>query len=522
MHNKNLFSTRDATVPVTDHVNLAGGRAYRLDAENALAKAAVTGTFSETFYADAEMQLASALELADACEPEFVAKVAVFARERGLMKDMPAFLAAWLHARGENELLQTVFSRVIDNGRMLRTFVQMVRSGRLGRRSFGSATKRLIRDWLCGRHPAQLLNDSVGRDPSLADVIRMVHPNAADREREALHGYLLGRDFDAEALPEVLKAYEAWKADPEGQEAPDVPFQMLTFRDDLPQGVWTSIARNAKWQMTRMNLNTFARHGVFEDREMTDRIARRLGDAKEVRRARVFPYQLLVAYANATDEVPLRVREALQEALEVATENAPELGRVAVAVDTSGSMRAPVTGYRRGASSAVRCVDVAALVASVVMRRNPEARILPFDTRVHRARLNPRDSVLTNAARLARYGGGGTDCSAAMARLNRERRQYDLVVYVSDYESWSDYVWGRARHRRGTGLGTEWRKYKETVNPKAKLVLIDLQPYRSVQAGVGGDVLLVGGFSDAVFDVIRGFLVAEENDWIAAVLKTEL
>ena len=27
---------------------------------------------------------------------------------------------------------------------------------------------------------------------------------------------------------------------------------------------WTAIARSAPWQMTRMNLNTFARHGVFE------------------------------------------------------------------------------------------------------------------------------------------------------------------------------------------------------------------------------------------------------------------
>jgi len=27
---------------------------------------------------------------------------------------------------------------------------------------------------------------------------------------------------------------------------------------------WVSIAKNATWQTTRMNLNTFARHGVFE------------------------------------------------------------------------------------------------------------------------------------------------------------------------------------------------------------------------------------------------------------------
>lgn len=521
MVNKNLFSTGDATVPVTDHVNRAGGRAYRLEAKNALAKAAVTGTFSETFYADAKMQMDDMLEIASRCEPEFVAKAAVFARERGFMKDMPAFLAAWLHAEGEIELLRMVFPRVIDNGRMLRTFVQIVRSGRLRRRSFGYATKRLIQDWLANRHPARLLFDSVGSDPSLADILKMVHPKAADPEREALHGYLLGKAHDRDALPENVLEYEAWKADPEGREVPRVPFQMLMFRADLSRNAWAAIARDASWQTTRMNLNTFLRHGVFEDRRVTKLVARRLADAREVRRARVFPYQLLIAYRSAVG-VPSRVKNALQDALDVATENAPELGPVAVAVDTSGSMRMPVTGYRKGASTAVSCVDVASLVASVVLRKNRDARILPFDTRVHRASLNPRDSVLTNAAKLSKYGGGGTDCSTAMAMLNRERRSCDLVIYVSDNESWADYTNDRNRYCRGTGLETEWRKYKKHVNPKAKLILIDLQPYLSVQAKLGGDVLLVGGFSDVVFDVILGFMNGEENGWIATVEKTEL
>ena len=34
--------------------------------------------------------------------------------------------------------------------------------------------------------------------------------------------------------------------------------------------------------MTRMNLNTFARHGVFDEPGMTDLIANRLCDAREI------------------------------------------------------------------------------------------------------------------------------------------------------------------------------------------------------------------------------------------------
>ena len=43
---------------------------------------------------------------------------------------------------------------------------------------------------------------------------------------------------------------------------PDVPFQMLTALA-LGRNGWSAIARQASWQTTRMNLNTFLRHGVF-------------------------------------------------------------------------------------------------------------------------------------------------------------------------------------------------------------------------------------------------------------------
>ena len=50
--------------------------------------------------------------------------------------------------------------------------------------------------------------------------------------------------------------------------------------------------------MTRMNLNTFARHGVFESREMVEHGRQAVCAVLSWwSRARVLPYQLLVAYA---------------------------------------------------------------------------------------------------------------------------------------------------------------------------------------------------------------------------------
>src|SRR5690349_4999682 len=138
MVNKNLFQTaRGLFTRKADTVNEAGGLAYKLSPKQALAQYAATGCFSHTFYADAGEQIDKVLEIADQVDTEFVAKTAVFAREKGFMKDMPAFLVATLSTRDKG-LFEKVFPRVIDNGKMLRNFVQIIRSGATGRKSLGT------------------------------------------------------------------------------------------------------------------------------------------------------------------------------------------------------------------------------------------------------------------------------------------------------------------------------------------------------------------------------------------------
>jgi 60 kDa SS-A/Ro ribonucleoprotein len=498
MANKNLFATLAGVLTrKTDAVNEAGGKAYALTPKQALAQYAATGCLNGTFYASAGQQLAAVLDLCAAIEPEFIARTAIWCRQSGHMKDMPALLCAVLTTR-DVPLLESIFPRVIDNGKMLRNFVQIVRSGAVGRKSFGTAVKRMLRQWLDARPDAALLGDSVGQTPSLADVIRMVHPKPVTGERAALYGYLIGRPHDVAKLPQLIGDYEAFKRG-ESLTVPDVPFQLLTALA-LSKNDWLAIARNASWQTTRMNLNTFARHDVFANEEVTKMIAARLADPAAIAKARVFPYQLMTAYAAAGDTVPRVVRDALQDAMEIATANVPEIeGMVYVCPDVSGSMQSPVTGHRTGATTSVRCIDVAALMAAAIVRTNRSAEVLPFETRVVSVELNARDTVMTNAQKLSAVGGGGTTCSAPLAALNARKAEGDLVIFVSDNESWAD-----PQHGRGTAMMQEWNAFRQR-NPKARLVCIDIQPNATVQAHEREDVLNIGGFSDAVFTLVADF-----------------
>src|SRR6185437_13371047 len=91
---KRLFGS--GRTPAVNTKNEAGGRAYAFSPEHALAQYAVTGTMHNTFYATAGEQLEKILSLAEKVLPEFVAKTAVYTRERGFMKDVPALLVAYL------------------------------------------------------------------------------------------------------------------------------------------------------------------------------------------------------------------------------------------------------------------------------------------------------------------------------------------------------------------------------------------------------------------------------------------
>jgi 60 kDa SS-A/Ro ribonucleoprotein len=527
---KNLFPSKSGKLtPPADTINLAGGVAYSFTDKHALAQYASTGCLGTTYYASAEEQLDVVLKLCEKVDTAFIAKCAIHARQRGYMKDIPALLCAVL-AQRDVKLLEKIFPRVINNGKMLRNFSRIVRSGVVGRKSFGHAVKRMMRGWFTSRTPERIFTDSVGADPSLADVIKMVRPVPRTDEERALYGYLIGADpvqkdrigYKVDKLPLIVQQFEAWKKGEGSGELPKLPFELLTGLP-LTEKDWVEIAKNAGWHMTRMNLNTFLRHGVFSSKEMVRLISDRLRDKGLISKANVFPYQLLAAYMNANGELPPEIREALQDAMEFAVDNVPSFdGNIFIFPDVSGSMHSPVTGHRGGGTTKVRCIDVAALVAASVLRKNKLATVIPFEGRVVNVTLNPRDSVMTNAQKLSEIGGGSTNCSSVLQKLVNEHAKVDLAIYVSDNESWVDSNSNRY-YNSGTETMRLWGEIKRR-NPNAKLVCIDLTPNRTTQAQERNDILNIGGFSDSVFDVIADFAADRlgSDHWVGVIEATEI
>lgn len=67
-----------------------------------------------------------------------------------------------------------------------------------------------------------------------------------------------------------------------GAALPDVSFLLLT-NAPLSREQWAQLAQRMSWQTLRMNLNTLARHDVFENATLAASVAQRLADRAQVR-----------------------------------------------------------------------------------------------------------------------------------------------------------------------------------------------------------------------------------------------
>lgn len=525
MANKNMFSNHStdrgsATVQKADTRNPAGGLAYKLSPRQALAQIAAVSMMGNSFYQNSEEIFNALVVLASHPDntDEFIAKAAIYARQNGYMKDTAAILTAMLHAR-KSPYFEQAFNGAIDSPRVLRTFVQIVRSGRLGRTSLGATGKRAISGWFNRKSPHALIRGSVGNDPSLHDVIYLAHPKPENAEKGAVIGYLAGKvPGTDEQLPSFIRQYEKFRAKP-GKTLPEgIPFRMLTDLE-LTDAQWRQIGYGMSITELVYNLSTLDRHNAFKDEAFVEHVVERLMDHKAIADQKIMPHTLMNAYFSG--DAPMAVKGALDHAIIMSLDNIPYLGEnIVIAVDVSGSMVAPINGQYAsfsGSGRVVRAIDVASLFAAAIRMRYPNAKILQFDTSTRELNLNLSETISGYIEQVAVIGGG-TDCSSPIKKVAKAGFPVDTFLMLSDNMSWA----GDDGRYGATGAAEAWNKIVEN-NPHARFIGMDLATSGTTQVPSMENVLHIGGFTGSVFDVIGAFVNSRDpNAFVSAIDEISL
>lgn len=492
--------------------NQAGGMYYKNTDEDHFVKVAVSSFIGKSHYQDDKARLHDLLDLAKKVSPELLAKTAIYSVEKAFMKDVPVLLLGVLRWR-DPHLYEKVFSRVIKNGRLLRRFVQILRSPYFNSRSLSSKTRRLIQNWFESRTPYQIWEESLGNNPSLKDVINLAHVNPGSAESRQAVFKLICKNEKSSKLPQVIKNFYAWKENRE-LPIPKVSFLRLTS-EKLTASDWSQVVKNMTWNQLRLNLNAIERSGALEDKETEQYIAERLSNVEEVRKAKVFPHEIYTTLVNVTNDKALK---ALNHALNVSIENLPNLGRTVIAIDVSGSMACPLNS--NNVNGGLTCSEVSAVLGLSLVRKSRETNtFLTFDTEVHENSLN-FDTDLKTQVKNLRFSGGGTDCSAPFKWTLNNKLEIDTFVMISDNESWADYS-GNYHWRSKTPSKNLWLEIKKS-NPKAKLIMIDMMTSGGNQVDPGNDVLAIAGYSPAILETIKNWLDDSKENLVNTINQINL
>jgi 60 kDa SS-A/Ro ribonucleoprotein len=506
----------------TEARNYEGFPTFYRSLEEQVLQVLTTGTLEDTFYADGETLAREALDVIRqmaARDPELLARMVVYARTDGLLRTLPIMALAALSA-ADPDWFARAFPRVIRTPNDLKDLVTFTRKGGM-RAGMGRAVKRAVNDWLNGLTEYHAIKyGSRSGDVTLRDVLRITHPKPNDARADTLFHYLVngltpenaGRV--RELLPQVWAVEQLKQAENPMEQRRRIlegrlPYEVVVGAVSPDAGLWMELMRQMPYMALLRHLNTLARAGVLNDTEAVEYVAGRLTDPGAVAKSMVLPFRFFIAAKTLLEAVPRLVREAVERALELSFANVPVLpGVTCIAPDVSGSMSC---GFVSGRGKA-RYIDIAAIFAAACLKQSTDALVLPFEHQVVDVRLSAQDTLMTTADRLSKVGGGGTAVAAPISYLLKERIRVDTFIGITDNEDWC-YGWdGRTLahfrsmpSQRGDehGFLNAWRKYKRTVNPDAKALLLTIAPYRhSVAPQHEPDVWFIYGWSDAVLPFI--------------------
>ncbi|MBC6989456.1 TROVE domain-containing protein [Hymenobacter sp. BT491] len=493
-------------------INYEGAAAYQLTPQLELYAAVATAALSDQFYEKADTRLTRMRQLVAQNDPLFVAQLAVYARERLYLRSVPLVLVvelARLH-RGDNlvsRLVARVVQRADEITELLAFYAQA--NDRGGTKTLNRLSKQLQKGLALSFNRFdgyQLAKYDRAGTIRLRDALFLVHPTARDGAQQALFDQLV-----AGTLPTPYTWETELSALGQGSFANDEA-RAAAFR-----AKWEELIGSGKlgYMALLRNLRNILEADVSA--EAMDRVCTTLADRFAVARARQLPFRFLAAYreveamntttgpvAKMLTALGLRgghvaaVLAALEAAIVHSADNLRGFGsetRVVVACDVSGSMQQPVS-----ARSKVLLYDVGLVLGMLLQSRCKQVVTGMFGDRWKRVAL-PQGQVLRNVQELYRREGEvgySTNGHLVIRDLREQRERADKVLVFTDCQLWD------SRGHQDT-LAHEWREYRRTVAPQARLYLFDLAGHGTtpVQVQAADGVFLIAGWSDKVFDVLH-------------------
>lgn len=262
---------------------------------------------------------------------------------------------------------------------------------------------------------------SGNRAVTLADAIKLLRPNPADRDMAQFYHDIIGGQVNLGAGKAEIRTEMSKK----GQSP-------MSDNADLKKAVY-----NGTMQSIIMALAQLYREGVFKDKEVLAFVCNKFRSKSEVHMSKLLPIRYYSAYKElsfANTPILMELRDAVSDALDISIDNVTTLGgRTAVLTDVSASMKRPISD-----KSSVTALEMASLLGVIAYKKG-FGDLFAFGTAIERADMSrevPTLELVSTIVARSPYIGAGTDLYNALAGITtyagKHNLKYDNLIILSD------------------------------------------------------------------------------------------
>ena len=492
-------------------INYEGEKAFSLTPELELYTAVATAALSDQFYEKAGDRLQRLRSLVAKNDADFVAKLAVYAREQMYLRSVPLVLAVELARQNSgNGIVSKLVNRVVQRADEITELLAYYSLA--NERKDVKKLNRLSKQLQKGLAEAFNKFDEYqfakyNRDNAikLRDALFLVHPKAKDELQQTLFNKI---------VKDELQVPYTWEAELSalGQEKFDSDaLKKSAFRTKWEELI---VSRKMGYMATLRNLRNILEAEVSKD--ALNQVCEYLANAEAVAKSKQLPFRFLSAYRELKEMKNGRVGTVL-DALETAVlQSAANIAgydentKVVIAADVSGSMQKAISE-----KSKVQNYDIGLMLAMLLQSRCENVVTGMFGDTWKVINV-PRKNVLANVQEFHnREGevGYSTNGYLVVKDLLKRSKVVDKIMLFTDCQLWNS-------NNSAENIAVLWKQYKQLA-PGAKLYLFDLAGYGNTPLTVMHDnVFLIAGWSDKIFNTLKA--VEEGTDAITMIRDIKL
>lgn len=464
-------------------VNSAGGYAWAVDPLTRLRRFLILGSEGGSYYAGERELTKENVDIvrwfARESDDVLVREIVEVSRAGRAPKNDPALFALAVAISSNNPDTKRAAAEALPlvarTGTHLFHFVAYAET----QRGWGATLRWAVGNWYESQEPDALAYQVVKyrqRDRwSHRDLLRLAHPSGRTEQHKKIYDWVAhgletqvgeiqaiinratDRDsaledvralLETQALPLPITMFEAAQRAESPEEtaayvrAANLPREALKPEHLTSPDVWRALLdEGVPFTALVRNLANMTRIGVI-DGDYRGLVLDRLADVDLIRKSRIHPLQVLMALRTYAQGVGFRgsnvwtpipqVTDALDAAFYTAFGNVPSTGkRILLALDVSGSM-----GMGQVAGTPLTPRDASAALALVTLNTERDVDVVGFSHQLIPLGLSGRQRLDDAIRVVSGIPFGATDCSLPMQWAEKEGRDYDAFVVLTDSETW--------------------------------------------------------------------------------------